>query len=248
MTSPKPLARRTAVLRFLIEEFIDVPEAEGDQADRAVARFQRRAARKLLPGPKKGNAASLQQVALMGMRPAAFQQLRREVRDWLGAVVRDPRLGHKVTLQGPLDMWLYGAKHDHDTLGAPKVEGSNHDVFWFYLLQIVSRAGLSQIGVCRAPKSKRDAGQSDPALCGWTEPCGKLFVRRGTAKEFCSDRCRARVATRRARGLGDDGANEPKTIPTMRVRYRPDGREMTINVSDFDPKRHEALEAKGGLR
>jgi hypothetical protein len=28
------------------------------------------------------------------------------------------------------------------------------------------------------------------------------------------------------------------TIPTKRVIYRPDGREMTINAEDFDPKIH----------
>ncbi len=45
------------------------------------------------------------------------------------------------------------------------------------------------------------------AICPAPQPyradrlCGRLFVRRGQAKLYCSDTCRARVATRRARGI-----------------------------------------------
>lgn len=186
-----------ARLRFLVEEFIEVPD--GEQPAAAVAASQRRAARRLLPGPAKG-ALSLQQGMLCGMRPEEFLQLRCDVRSWLGALARDPRLPADPIALGPLKVQLVSARgEDPGRLRAPVVEGNPRDVFWYYLTLLVSRAGVSQIGVCYAPRSKRDAGQSDPSRAGETDPCERLFVRRGKAKEFCSERCRARVATQRAR-------------------------------------------------
>lgn len=194
----------TASMRFLVEEFIDVPDVDEvppEAATKGITRMQALSARVLLPGPDRGGF-SLQQSALVGMDPANFQKLRRSVRDWLRSVVTHSRIGHEHTLKGPLTMWL-PVRSD---LRAPLIEGSGLDVFWFYLYHLVARADWTRIGVCRAPKSKRDPGQQNPAFLGETEPCEQLFIRRGEAKEYCSDRCRARVATRRARSEpGRDG-------------------------------------------
>jgi hypothetical protein len=181
-------------LRFLVEDFIEVGEKLPE-----TDRFQREAARILLPGPQAG-PYSLQQLAVMGMRPADFHRLRREVRDWLQLVVSSPATGHPRRLNGPLIMWLEsGAKTNE--LRAPRIEGSALEVFWFYVVHLVSRAGLDKIGICHAPKSMRAPGQRNLELRGETEPCDRLFLRRGDVKEFCSETCRARVATQRARGI-----------------------------------------------
>jgi len=199
MTSARPGRKPTDVaMRFLLEDFIAVPEQ--DRAPKTVRRFQARAARFLLPGPRGRKAAfSPQQLALMQIDPAEFQQLRRDVREWLGAVVFDPRRGHRVQLKGPLDLWLVTGRGEADLLRRPLVEGSPRDVFWFYLVHLISRAGVAAIGVCRAPRSKRDPRQHDPQLRGATEECERLFLKRGRAKLFCSETCRARVATQKAR-------------------------------------------------
>ena len=192
----------STAMRFLLEDFIEVPDGdEGNET--AAALLQARAARVFLPGPQRGGV-SLQQGGLMGLPAATFQELRRDVRDWLRSLVIYTHVGHSRTLNGPLRLSLISVRGKPDRLRAPIIEGPPLDVFWFYLGYLLSRVGLTRIGVCRAPKSKRDPGQRDPELCGETEPCGHLFLRRGTVKVYCSDSCRARVATRRARGGKDD--------------------------------------------
>lgn len=202
MTSTQ--ARDFRAVRFLVEEFIDVPET--GETPEGVSTLQRKAARVLLPGPtaapaqrpRRGSPSlrpaarptySLQQLALVSMPAAAFEQLRRDVRDWLRTVVRFPTVGHTRMLTGPLVLGL-GA-----TAGPPLVDASPLDLVWFYLFHLIGRTGVVRIGVCHAPKSQREAAEGE---------CERLFVRRGNAKEFCSDRCRARVATQRARGVEVD--------------------------------------------
>ncbi len=185
-------------MRFLVEEFIDVPdvdEVSSEAATKGITRMQALSARVFLPGPKRGGY-SLQQSALFQIDPANFQKLRRRVRGWLRSLVTGSHVGHKHTLEGPLTMWLSGRP---DRLRAPSIEGSGHDIFWFYLFHLVSRAGVARIGMCRAPKSQRDPSQQNTEFRGETEPCERLFIRRGNAREYCSERCRARVATQRAR-------------------------------------------------
>jgi hypothetical protein len=188
-------------MRFLLDEFIEVAddgcatEDAEKAAEKAVVTFQARAARVLLPGPQKG-AFSLQQMMLRTLKPAAFQQLRRDVRDWLRSRVMFPGMASEKTLtlrfvRAPGWKW--------DRFQASLVDGSALDVFWFYLLHFIDRIGVSQIGVCHAPKSKRDPGQRNPELAGATERCERLFLRRGHAKAYCSERCRARVATQKSR-------------------------------------------------
>jgi hypothetical protein len=177
-----------AAIRHLLEEFVEV----GDRDDVDTEPMQRRSARLWLPGPTRG-AYSLQQLTLISMSPPVFQAFRRAVRDWLRALTTDPRVGHWRTLAGPLRVALVADRQRPDRLVQPLIEGPALDVCWYYLLLLVSRVGVSQIGVCHAPRSRREAESE------W-EFCGRLFVRRGSAKAFCSDRCRARVATQRARG------------------------------------------------
>lgn len=193
-------------MRFLVEEFIQVPELDPEAekasdpfegAPTGLEQMQAAAARILLPGPKRG-AFTLQQSALLGLPLSEFQQLRREVREWLRTVVMHPGTGHRRTLQGPIDVWLYTKRGD--LARTPLIEGNGRDVFWYYLTHLVARAGIDRIGVCHAPRSRKDPGQEEWfRLAGMTEPCLTLFLRRGTAKQFCSDRCRARVATQRVR-------------------------------------------------
>ena len=183
----------TAMMRFLLEEFIDVTDDDEAFASEALARFQAKSARVFLPGPKQG-AFSLQQLMLRGMPPAEFQQLRRDVRNWLCGLRIFGTPGH-VRLQ-EVTLALVEVPGRPGQLQAPIVEGQPRDVFWYYLVGFVSRAGLARIGVCPAPKSQRDFPVDDPAEA---EPCARLFLRRGHAKAYCSNRCRARVATQRAR-------------------------------------------------
>jgi hypothetical protein len=189
--------QRSSALRFLLEDFIDVPDGPVREAGvKGLSALRRRAVRLLIPGPIKG-ALSLQQAGLLALQPDAFQQLRRDVRYWLRSVVTSSTVGHRVTIKGPLALWLVAKTSTPERLQAPIVEGDAVDVFWFHLVYLVSRVGLSRIGVCKAPKSKRDPGQRQ--LSGEAEPCERLFIRRGEAKEFCSERCQTRVATQRAR-------------------------------------------------
>jgi hypothetical protein len=193
-------AHTTTVMRFLLDEFVEVADdgCATEDAEKDVVTFQTRAARVLLPGPQKG-AFSLQQMTLRTLKPAAFQQLRREVRDWLRSLVMFSSRGHQRTLKGPLTLSLVTVPGKPARLKAPIADGSPLDVFWFYLVHFIAQVGLSQIGVCHAPKSKRDPGQQNPELAGATERCERLFLRRGHAKAYCSERCRARVATQKAR-------------------------------------------------
>ena len=184
----------TAMMRFLLEEFIDVTDDDeafaSEAAAKALARFRARSARVFLPGPKQG-AFSRQQLALRDIPPAEFQQLRRDVGDWLRSLVISSGVRNRVRRQVSLSLVSVPGRPDH--FQAPIVEGQPRDVFWYYLVGCVSRAGLARIGVCPAPKSRRDFPVK-------AESCERLFLRRGHAKAYCSDRCRARVATQRARG------------------------------------------------
>lgn len=210
MTTP---ARRAAAdslrMRFLIERFIDVPddvdniidvppdvllsrdpkeEYAARAANAPLRKFQADSARVFLPGPLRG-AYSVQQMTLRALPPAEFQQLRRDVRTWLYRFIRMPHVGQQVPITGALTMWLVTRPGAPERVGAPLMEGAAADLLWFYVGHLLSRVGLKQIGICQAPQPKSDH-----------EACGRLFVRRGDAKEYCSERCRARVATRRARG------------------------------------------------
>ena len=185
----------TDALQFLVEDFIEVSdETLTEEATAGVSKFQAESARRLLPGPLTG-AFSMQQLALTGMPPAEFQRLRRSVRDWLlSGLTYEWTIN---TIKGPLKI-ISGRRRTRRARQRKRrvsVEGSGHDVFWFYLIQLVDDDALNRIRVCHAPKSKKDSSQSS----GETEPCGRLFIRRGEAKEYCSERCRARVATQRAR-------------------------------------------------
>ncbi len=124
----------------------------------------------------------------MALPPAKMQRLRRDVREWLeGLIIWHP--GEETPdVRGPEITISPVAK-----AGAPavlRVEGAPADVFWFHVVSLLGRVGLDAIDVCRAPKPY-----------GSLVPCQRLYVRRGRAKLYCSDRCRARVATRRHRGM-----------------------------------------------
>jgi len=196
MTQKRTPPPETLAMKFLVEEFIDVADGDlsTDAAREGVEKFQRRAAKRLLPGPPGTGGDSLQQLALMRLSVADFQKLRRKVRALLRSLVPDARMGQKVTLRGPVDMRLVAERGQRDRLRRPLIEGRHReDVFWYYLVDLLSRAGLSMIGICRAPRSKREGNATG------LERCSRLFVRRGQAKRFCGDTCRARIATQRAR-------------------------------------------------
>ena len=178
----------TAALQFLVEDFIDVPESATAKAARAL---QEEAARTLLSGLK------LQQRSLLALSPAEFHKLRRQVRERLEIQARHNTLappGVGLRLAVKLTLVLPFRTQPGET---PIVEGTPRDVLWFYVAHLVNRAGTSRLAVCAAPRSQREPGparsQRGPDLCG------RLYLRRGRAKQFCSPRCRARVATQRAR-------------------------------------------------
>ena len=102
MTSGGRMPPDGEAMTFLLEEFIEVPD--GAKAS-GVERLQEQAARALLPGPRRG-AKSLQQLGLMGMPAAEFQQLRRDVRDWIRSLRRSSHVGLWRTLNGPLRLCL----------------------------------------------------------------------------------------------------------------------------------------------
>ena len=97
----------TAMMRFLLEEFIDVTDDDeafaSEAAAKALARFRARSARVFLPGPKHG-AFSRQQLALRDIPPAEFQQLRRDVGDWLRSLVISSGVRNRVRLQVSLSL------------------------------------------------------------------------------------------------------------------------------------------------
>jgi len=185
-------------MTFLLEEFIEVSDDEtGAKAD-AVSCLQDQAARALLPGPRSG-AQSLQQLALTGMSPAEFQQLRRDVRDWIRSLMSSS-VAHWRTLNGPLRLCLGAPPWPADQKQDLLVEGPALDVFWFYLLHLLSRVGIGRIGICWAARSQKDRDQQALLLQeGVTEYCQRLFLRRGGVKRYCSEFCRGREATARSR-------------------------------------------------
>ncbi len=166
----------TEALRFLVEDFSDAPE---DFEAHALARFQREASRLL-------------DVDLKEMPPSEFQRLRQLTRDWLRSLVRNGRAGHRITIAGP----LYLAFAPSDPPGSPFVGGDARDVYWFRVVSLVSGAGASEVRVCYAPRPRPKGQLAEGAVAA----CGRLFLRRGDARQFCSETCRARVATQRARG------------------------------------------------
>src|SRR5438128_1114305 len=139
MTSRRRETPETVAMRFLLEEFIDVADADDGRVSEAAAegvvRLQREAVRTLLPGPKKGSAGSIQQLQIAGLSADEFQELRRKVRAWLRSLVTS-RITGKVTLEGPLILRVpaLAAGSGPDRRGAPMVEGSARDVFWYYLV------------------------------------------------------------------------------------------------------------------
>lgn len=192
----EPPNSKTA-LQFLLEEFIDIAEGPHTGSDRlsevppGIKALQERTARLLLPGPQRG--FSVQQAELVSMPAASFQRVRQDVGNWLRSLVINPHIPRRRTFKTELTMGLHG-KQNSNGLAAPFVEfPAPEDVFWFYFLHLLSRVGLSRIGVCQAPKSQRGQQAVEP------EPCGRLYLRRGELKEYCSNLCRARVATQRAR-------------------------------------------------
>ena len=113
---------------------------------------------------------------------------------------RNPSVGRWRTLNGPLRLCLVAVPGHPDQIRSPTIEGPALDVFWFYLTHLLSRVGIGRIGICRAPRSQKDPDQQ--ALLGQegvTEDCGRLFLRRGGVKRYCSEFCRGREATARAR-------------------------------------------------
>lgn len=204
---PDPDAVR---LRFLLSEFIEVPDEMSNRvAGTAVEEeltdaewlarakphpLRERTARVLLPGPPTG-AYSLPQLALIGLPERAFVQLRRDVRDWLRSMVVSSHVPPPRTLTVRRSLVRLPDKR-----GALQFvhEGPAADVLWYYIENLIFRMGLSRIGVCRAPKSKREQDPEQRETRGG-ERCGRLFLRRGKAKEYCSARCRVRLAKRRER-------------------------------------------------
>ena len=176
-----------ASLRFLVDDLLDVVE---NAPDAAIQDLQREAAAVLLPGSPKG--LSRQQRRLVALPPTEFQELRRFILHQLRSIARPLTLSpgiarvHDVTLKLHLQL-----RANAGPGGAPIVDGAAKDVLWFYVANLVSRAGTANLALCPAPRSQREPGQE--------ASCGRLFLRRGTAKEFCSATCRARVATQRAR-------------------------------------------------
>ncbi|MBX7185031.1 MAG: hypothetical protein K1Y01_07785 [Vicinamibacteria bacterium] len=187
-----------ASLRFLVEDLLDVVDAP----ESAIRAMQQEAATVLLPGATQ--ALSRQQRRLIALPPAEFQELRRFLLDQLRSVALPQMLPpgieriHDVKLRLNLQL-----RANAGPGGVPIVDGSVRDVLWFYVAHLVSRAGTSKLTLCPAPRSQREAA-ADAAFCG------RLFVRRGTAKEFCSPTCRARVATQRARHKGATASVRPK--------------------------------------
>jgi hypothetical protein len=170
-------------LKFLVEDFIDI--GPQDVATEGLAALRDEAAQTLLP-----DLASLRGL-LLRMPLSDFQKLRRKTRTRLGMLAQHSTLAPKgVGLHQVISLKLVlmaGAKPG----GAPIVDGAPEDVLWFYVTHLVTLVGSSRLALCTAPRSKREdlkGGQ-----------CLRVYVTRGTSKQFCSARCRARVATQRAR-------------------------------------------------
>ena len=105
-------------MTFLLEEFIEVSDDKTGAKASGVERLQKQAARALLPGPRRG-AQSLQQLALTGMSPAEFQQLRRDVRDWIRSLMSSS-VGHWRTLNGPLRLCLVATPSRRSKTGSAR--------------------------------------------------------------------------------------------------------------------------------
>jgi len=172
---PRP---EMAALRFLIEDFADVPSDLPTTA--GVAEFAKEASRTFEP-----RRHSVLAKVLETMAPADLLRLRSFVRNRLRVLARGGSTQHRVTLT------LLVAAGEKPAPGPILGADDPRDMLWFYVANLVSRAGTSWIKVCPAPASKRENG-------GETI-CGRLYIRRGRAKRYCSERCRARVAAQRNR-------------------------------------------------
>jgi hypothetical protein len=198
-TSQRRTRRDAAVVRFLLEDFVNLQDEQADTNADEVRGLQTRAARMLLPGPSKG-AFSSQQLAFTTLSLPEFRSLRLEVRNWLRAVVTHGPIGTARRLRGALTVSIASIPGRRDEsarkaglTGLLFEMPDARELFWLYLLLTIGRIGVEQIAVCHAPRSRREAPEDG------SKDCGRLFLRRGRAKHFCSDRCRARVATQRAR-------------------------------------------------
>lgn len=184
---PNPDAAR---LRFLLGPFLaDLPDTSPDAMVATPPKLLDATVRRLVPGPLRG-AYSMSQLAVMGLSEAEFTALRFEVRDLLRRLVAHVPV-QQVSLAGPLALTLSRVPTQPGRMHVPAVEGPARSVAWLYIAQVISRVGVGQIGVCRAPQSSRDGDAH--------EHCGRLFLRRGAAKRFCSPQCRIRVATQAMR-------------------------------------------------
>ena len=146
------IAQDSAAFRFLVEEFSEVGE---DAAPAAVARFQREASATLGFGGAP---------PLTTLEPAEFQRLRSVVRDWLRSLVLDPIIAFRVTFQESFSAIVI----PEETPGRLRVTGDAHDVFWFHVVGLIHRVGVSRVGVCYAPQANHAR-----------RPCGRLYMRRG---------------------------------------------------------------------
>jgi hypothetical protein len=178
--------RLIRALQFLLDEFVYVPDRAPRVSVGSLKEFQARSARRLLPGPLTG-AFSRQQKGLVSLDAEAFTQLRHDVQDWLERLfIWSPaEQAGDPPIVGPRISVSPVARRRRELL----VEGAAVDVFWFYVVWLVAQVGLDAIAVCPAPRVRG------------VVPCLRLFVRRGRRKIYCSERCRARVATQRARGI-----------------------------------------------
>jgi len=161
---------------------------EESPREAAVKDLQARAARHLLPGPRRG-PFSRERARLMTLDVEGFSHLRHDVRNWLERlVIREwPEREDDPPIKGPRMIvrpvaWTAPQRQ-------LEVQGAAADVFWFYLVTLLGRVGLEAIDTCHARRA------------GSIAVCARLYVRRGRAKVYCSERCRARMATARARGV-----------------------------------------------
>ena len=180
-------------MAFLIDELAAVRDDDPPVELAASQRLQAETARLLLPGVGAKSGMTPAQAALRALTPQQFRQLRERIHDGLILLARGT--GHVAiwhrTVGASTVVRVRGGKR----VLAEHVTGAADDVLLMHVSDLLRRVGLEDLAICNAPQSTRSAGEDPP-------PSGALFIRRGTAKRFCSDTCRARVATRRARSGG----------------------------------------------
>jgi hypothetical protein len=257
VSMPKPLTKKdkrrpapgVPEVRFLLEDFIAIADvAAGSPVNEGeLVAMREKAARLFLPSAQKTGhdrkskartrndvARSMSQLELEAMSLTEFQQLRREVRNWLRQVVALSHTGIKVVPRGRLTLTVTDEPW-------PLVEGNVRDVVRHHLAYLVSRVGRRQIGICQAPKSTRGADQEGGVE---SDVCGKLFLKRGEGKRYCSDRCRTREgkANQRSKAwLEKTNRRAAGRIKTRKVVLLASGDRIIINSSDFDPRLHGTI-------